>query len=181
MVQKKIEIKICFIYQDIHIYLKYFNLICKIIKFINLEPTITKRAYIYMLYTVTSKMSSRQFDLNLTSIRWIWRQFLYGSFDVLWGTHLTSNTWLYVIIQIIRVICAPRGGVGGRGLGMLFFSDVNSTLIDVNWVKLTSPHYWRNCHEREGATPIGDFFFPFFRKWGLPSPYKKISNYPFLG
>ena len=74
-----------------------------------------------MLDTVTSKMSSRQFDLNLTSIRWIWRQFLYGSFDVLWGTHLTSNTWLYVIIQIIRVICAPRGGVGGRGLGMLFF------------------------------------------------------------
>ena len=50
MVQKKIEIKICFIYQDIHIYLKYFNLICKIIKFIKLEPTIKKRAYmIYVL------------------------------------------------------------------------------------------------------------------------------------
>ena len=31
MVQKKFEIKISFIYQDIHIYLKYFNLICKII------------------------------------------------------------------------------------------------------------------------------------------------------
>ena len=28
-------------------------------------------------------------------------------------------------IQIIRVICAPRGGVGGRGLGMLFFFLIN--------------------------------------------------------
>jgi len=36
-----------------------------------LSYKIYKKNIKYMLYTVTSKMSSRQFDLNLTSIRWI--------------------------------------------------------------------------------------------------------------
>ena len=38
MIYKKFQIKICFIYQDIHIYLKYFDLFHKNNKICDLEP-----------------------------------------------------------------------------------------------------------------------------------------------
>ena len=47
MIYKKFQIKIFFIYQDIHIYLKYFNLFHKNDKICELESTIKKSAIIY--------------------------------------------------------------------------------------------------------------------------------------